>query len=58
MSDLKDCSFCGSSDLVMMAEYDNNAKKLYHFVNCLDCGARGPLYVTEEGAIEFWDEGL
>jgi Lar family restriction alleviation protein len=50
MSRIKRCPFCGNDDCVLEATFHS------FFVECQKCGARGPLEIFEEQAIDAWNQ--
>lgn len=43
MIELKPCPFCGGKAGIMLGDPDNVGRRC-EYVECLDCGATGPLY--------------
>lgn len=51
----KGCPFCQQKDGIIVKSTPAAVKGLQ--VECTDCGARGPIYATKEGAISGWELG-
>lgn len=57
--DVKNCPFCGSSNIKICADYSdtagNNEGREY-YVECFSCGARGPKESKGPYAVDSWEE--
>lgn len=50
MTDEKPCPFCGCGDAALI---ESSAAS---YVQCGNCGARGPLWLTPSRAADAWEE--
>ena len=56
MSTRPECPFCGSARLAVALFSDPDGTSTPYAVVCYDCGARGPVRPTAEGAEARWAE--
>ena len=53
MAELKPCPFCGKKD-VRLGGIDNKVRFAI-WVECKNCECQGPVYFTQEQAIDAWN---
>ena len=52
---LKPCPFCGRNDSISIDKYKSGGE-WWHFVECKECMANGPVGKTEQDAADAWNE--
>ena len=55
MEELKRCPFCGRKGYLKMSNYKSDGAH-WHFVECEECMATGPVGRTEQDAIDAWNQ--
>ncbi len=53
--ELKPCPFCGRDDSISIDKYQYG-DEWWHFVECEECMAKGPVGKTEQDAADAWNE--
>lgn len=57
------CPFCGSKRVTLLIEWSDDAGRNRHVVECRDCKASGPEWISTgwthagQKAIELWNQG-
>lgn len=56
MTDLANCPFCGSGELIKSnTDCGDNVLEFAHIIACGNCGTRGPWGKTKQEATELWN---
>jgi len=51
---LKPCPFCEEAEFIVV-QSKRRFNMYFHYVFCQVCGARGPINIDKQGAIEAWN---
>lgn len=54
MAELKPCAFCGSKTGLYVEDHEEGYHTFFH-VHCICCDAYGPDEITEQKAIDAWN---